>query len=567
MSDQSDPSRFEPPAGGAAPEPTPSSGQPVTTGEPTQKLPAGSTQEIPRAEPRIPATEAFGAWTSGTPDNPYEPGDRFGFDATGIRPTGEVSADGDGAGGGGKRLAMMGLGATAVAAIVLGGGYLAYDRVLGGGGAQPESVIPANAIAFAKVDLDPSGGQKIDALRFIRKFPKAPVDTKKDDADLRKVIFDQLQKDGQLKGLDYARDVQPWLGSRFGVAALPGADADRTVSVVALAVTDTDKAKSGLAKLSAADSNTHCSVGDDYALCGEDATAVAAALKSAQTTPLAEAEGFAGDLGSLGEDGIASFWLDMSKAKDLAKQAEVGGAGALTEQYKGHFFGALRFDGPTLELVGKGTGLADSGISGSKNGVGALPADTLAAFGLSGGKEYAKKLWGNLEKAGLTSDVQSMTDETGLSLPGDLQTLFGNSFAVAFGGMGEGGDAMPKVALVTDSKEADVKTLAGKVEQLVGTPFSIKAGNGRTVVALEQGYADAVASGKGLGDDAAFKDAVPDADSASVVLYANIGRMVQAFGSDMSADDRKMADVFKSVGVSAGAKGTEADFRMRLTTN
>jgi hypothetical protein len=462
---------------------------------------------------------------------------------------------------------MTGLGATAVAAIVLGGGYLAYDRVLGGGGAQPESAIPANAIAFAKVDLDPSGGQKIDALRFIRKFPKAPADTRKDDADLRKVVFDQLQKEGQFKGLDYAKDVQPWLGSRFGVAALPGAGADRTVSVLALAVTDADEARSGLAKLSAADSNTHCSIGEDYALCGEDATAVEAALESARTSPLADAKGFADDLGSLGEDGVASFWLDMSRAQELARQAKVGGAGALSAQYKGHFFGALRFDGPALELVGRGTGLADSGISGDSNGVGALPADTLAAFGLSGGKEYARKLWANLEKAGLTNDVQSMTDETGLRLPGDLQTLFGSSFAVAFGGMGEGEQRMPKVALVTDSAEADVKALAGKVEQLVGAPFSIKAGNGRTVVALEQGYADAVASGSGLGDDAAFKDAVPDADSASVVLYANIGRMVKAFGGDMSADDRKMAEVFKSVGVSAGAEGTEADFRMRLTTN
>jgi hypothetical protein len=508
-------------------------------------------------------------WAPGSPENPYEQDERYTFDASRFRQPGQVAsgAGGSGSGGGGRRLATMALGATALAAVVLGGGYLAYERVLGGGGAQPESAIPANALAFAKVDLDPSGGQKIDALRFIRKFPTAPADTKKDDADLRKVVFDQLQDSGQFKGLDYAKDVQPWLGSRFAVAALPGSGQGGTVTVLALAVTDVDKARAGLAKLSAAQSKTHCAVGEDYALCGEDATAVAAALKSGQQGSLADAKGFSSDLGSIGEAGVASFWVDMSRAQDLAKKAGAGGVGTLTEQYKGHFFGALRFDGPTLELVGKGTGLADSGISGTSNGVKALPADTLAAFGLSGGKDYATKLWANLEKAGLTSDVQSMTDETGLSLPGDLQTLLGSSFAVAFGGMDEGADGLPKVALVTDSAEADVRTLADKVEQLAGTPLSVKAANGRTVVGLEQGYADAVAAGKGLGDDAAFKAAVPDADSASLVLYANIGRIVQAFGSDLSADDRKTADVFKSVGVSAGAKGSEADFRMRLTTN
>jgi hypothetical protein len=539
MSDPSDPSRFEPPPAPAPP-----------------------------AEPTGTPRQASVGWVPGSPDNPYQQGERYTFDASPFRPTGQVPSDTGRSGrGGGRRLATMGLGATALAAVVLGGGYLAYDRVLGGGGAQPESAIPANALAFAKVDLDPSGGQKVDALRFIRKFPTAPADTKKDDADLRKVVFDQLQESGQFTGLDYAKDVQPWLGSRFAVAALPGTGEGGTATVLALAVTDVDKARAGLAKLSADRSNTHCAVGEDFALCGEDADVVAAALKGGKQAPLADAKGFSADFGSIGEDGIAAFWVDMSRAQDLAKKARAGGVGALTEQYKGHFFGALRFDGPTLELVGKGTGLADSGISGTSNGVPALPADTLAAFGLSGGKDYATKLWANLEKAGLTSDLQSMTDETGLSLPRDLQTLLGTSFAVAFGGMDEGADGMPKLALVTDSAEADVRTLADKVEQLAGTPLSVKAAKGRTVVGLEQGYADTVAAGKGLGDDAAFKAAVPDADSASVVLYANIGRIVQAFGSDMSAEDRKMADVFKSVGVSAGAKGSEADFRMRLTTN
>ncbi len=561
MSDQSDSSRFEPPVDGSGPQPDTTStfDQPFAgEGNPTQELPtSGATTEIP--------APAAGSWTAGTADNPYE-SERFTFDASLIRPSGDPPAD-SAAGGGGRRLAMMGLGATAVAAVILGGGYLAYDQVLGGGGAQPESVIPANAIAFAKVDLDPSGGQKIDALRFARKFPKAPADVKKDDADLRKVIFEQIQEGGHLEGVDYAKDVQPWLGSRFGVAAVPGAAGDEPVALVALAVTDVAKAKAGLAKLSAEDGNTHCSVGEAYALCGEDATAVAAAFKSGQTASLKDAKAFSSDVDSLGEDGIVSFWADLSRAKELAGSMGTGGVGTLTAQYQGRFFGALRFDGPTLELVGKGAGLADSGVSGDENGVRALPADTLAAFGLSGGREYAQKLWGNLEKSGLTGDVESMASDSDLSLPGDLQTLLGNSFAVAFGGMGAGEDALPKVALVTDSGEADVKALAGKVEPLLGTPFAVKAGGGRTVVALEQDYADAVASGTGLGDKSEFTDAVPDADSASVVLYADIAGLVKSFGADLGDDDRKLADVFRSVGISAGAKGNEADFRMRLTTN
>ncbi len=564
MSDQSDPSRFQPPAPDAPDAPATSSfDQPFAAGEPTQQIPAGSTQEVPALDPQAPASADAGSWTSGTPDNPYGEGERFGFDASGIRPTGEVPVD-NGPKGGGKRLAVMGLGAAAIAAIVFGGGYVAYQQVLGGGGAQPESAIPANAIAFAKVDLDPSGGQKIDALRFIRKFPSAPADTKKDDADLRKVIFDQIQKGGQLEGVDYAKDVAPWLGSRFGFAVLPGSGKTPDV-VVALAVTDAGKARTGLAKLSA-DGDTHCAVGDEFALCGEKQATVDAALKAGATGSLEASKAFGDDLGALGETGVASFWADMTKAKALVGEAGVtGDASALTDQFQGRFVGALRFDGPTLELVGKGTGLADSGASGQANGVAALPADTVAAFGLSGGKGYATKLWGSLEKSGLAGSLTDSMSESGISLPGDLQTLLGNSFSVAFGGMGT--DDMPKIALVTDSPEADVKALAGRLESLAGTPFAVKAGGGRTVVGLEQGYADAVASGKGLGDDAAFTAAVPDAGSATVVLYANIKKVLAATGQDLAANDRKVADVLQSVGISAGAKGTEADFRMRLTTN
>ena len=48
---------------------------------------------------------------------------------------------------------------------------------------------------------------------------------------------------------------------------------------------------------------------------------------------------------------------------------------------------------------------------------------------------------------------------------------------------------------------------------------------------------------------------------------ANISKLVNAFGSDMSADDRKVADALKSVGLSAGYDGSNAEFKVRLTTN
>ena len=114
--------------------------------------------------------------------------------------------------GRGRTVALVG-GILAIVAVGAGGAF-AFQQV-SGGGAQPESVLPANTLAFAKVDLDPSAGQKLDAIRFIRKFPDAKGEVK-EDSDLREVVFKSLQDDGQLKGVDYAKDIEPWLGQRIG---------------------------------------------------------------------------------------------------------------------------------------------------------------------------------------------------------------------------------------------------------------------------------------------------------------------------------------------------------------
>ena len=82
-----------------------------------------------------------------------------------------------------------------VAALI--GGVTVAVRGLSGGGSQPEDALPAGAIAFAKIDLDPPAGQKINAIRFLRKFP-ALKDKVGLNADLRESLFDG---DGPGRGL------------------------------------------------------------------------------------------------------------------------------------------------------------------------------------------------------------------------------------------------------------------------------------------------------------------------------------------------------------------------------
>ena len=116
-------------------------------------------------------------------------------------------------------------------------------------GDQPAQALPAGTIGYVSVDLDPSGEQKIEAIRTLRKFPAFAdnVDLDTDD-DLRERLFTELTESGECEGLDYAADVEPWLGDRAAVAAVDtGAESPSPVLVVQ--VTDAGGAEDGLATL------------------------------------------------------------------------------------------------------------------------------------------------------------------------------------------------------------------------------------------------------------------------------------------------------------------------------
>lgn len=56
-------------------------------------------------------------------------------------------------------------------AIAVAGSAMAFAAFLGGGGAQPEDVLPANALGLVKLDLDPAARQKVAVYRLAERFP------------------------------------------------------------------------------------------------------------------------------------------------------------------------------------------------------------------------------------------------------------------------------------------------------------------------------------------------------------------------------------------------------------
>lgn len=137
-------------------------------------------------------------------------------------------------------------GVVGVAAI-LGVGAWAWQAWFAQGD-QPAGALPADTLAYVAVDLDPPGGQKVAAYNAIRKFPSLKKSLKLGSQDdLRRSLVDQVASEGDCDfGFD---DVEDWAGDRAALAVVPH---DEPELVVVVQVQDADRARTGLAELTAA---------------------------------------------------------------------------------------------------------------------------------------------------------------------------------------------------------------------------------------------------------------------------------------------------------------------------
>ena len=198
------------------------------------------------------------------------------------------------------------------------------------GGTAAAAAVPQDALAYVSVDLDPDGGQKVEVARTLRKFP-AIKDKIGSGDDLRRWIFDAAMEGAPCDDLDFADDIDPWLGNKVAFAVLPAAKGAEPVPMAAVEVKDQEAAEAGVAKIAACGSE-----GDG----GEEpGTAFVDGFMV-----IAESDSVADDLvglvedGSLADDDGFNRWVD-----------EAGGSGILT--------GYVSADAPTAmaDLVDEGS--------------------------------------------------------------------------------------------------------------------------------------------------------------------------------------------------------------------
>lgn len=468
-------------------------------------------------------------------------------------------------GGSGGRRRLVAVGAIVVALALVGGGAVFAFQVMGGAGPQPADAIPSSAIAYARIDLDPSAEQKVNAVRLLRSVPQFEEVTgiTSDTDDLRKRLFEEaLRDDESCRDIDYDDDIAPWIGDRAGVAALPANEGEEPDAVLVLQVSDQDAARDGLEALEDCGVSAETDEPDGIAFVGEYAVLAESQDKAeefaaaAEAEPLSASESFIADMAALDGEGLLSFWVDLDAVVAAAGQSDSEMAPLLESvgsEELGSVSAAVRARPDALELVYAGSSellMLNKGATAPAGDVQALPASTLLALGFTGGSDSVDLAWERLQeleggplgpefRPGALEDFAGQLEaETGFVIPEDVGVLLGDEFTLAVDGTSfdlPGQTGQPDLSTInvgarlrTDAEAAN--DVISRVQELLaqgGAPLELaqQEVEGGLVVAANEGYADTLAEEGVLGDSEVFEAAVADKDDAVSVLFLDIDKV------------------------------------------
>jgi hypothetical protein len=507
--------------------------------------------------------------------------------------------------------------AASAVVLVLTVGGVTLVNVLGGGGPQPEDVLPANAVVFVKLDLDPSAGQKLAAYQLSAKFPDIKSKVSSEDTSIKESIFGSLftgdtKVGGSSMGLKYKTDVAPWLGDRVGVGVFPDIDADKKPEfAVAIAFTDQAAAKAALDKAIANQPKTKQQMGYAFAdafVVVSDTTAHAAALvRAGKTAPLATST-YAEDVQKLGQDQVAVAWVSAAGAykamkssfpKSVTKNVTVD-----ESKLAGRVVEGLHVDASYLELTALGIdvkgakAVVDADAGADAGLIQSFPSGVLGAFTANGLGKSAGSFYTSLIKAeakggkkasksglsdslgtnGLTRQcactVRSVLGSLGLDSAQKIESLLGSETGVMVGG-----DNLdkPQVAIRTRGSNPDAavalarKALARvpvpgglQIRKIAGPP-GIFVGNQTTGRGFDLVKETFSTSGTKLGADEAFRQVIPPDQKASFAAYVNLSKVLPLLASQpKSGMDMEALKPFKALGLTA-VGGSDPTVRLRVS--
>ncbi|MGZ4437079.1 MAG: DUF3352 domain-containing protein [Nocardioidaceae bacterium] len=509
-----------------------------------------------------------------------------------------------------RRTAILAASGLAVVAVVGVGGW-GLAQFLSGGD-QPAAAFPADTAAYLSLDLDPSAGQKIEAIKTLKKFPGLAkhMDLGARD-DLRRYVFEKMTESGKCKGVDYGKDIEPWIGDRLGVAAVP--DGGKPVAVVALQASDENAARAAAKKLDACDGSgkpTGVAYSNGYLLLSDTQEHADFVAADAAKGTLADDASYQTWMQRAGDPGVITGYAakgapEMMKNLLASDPSMLGApmpgmAGSMgpEQMMNKAFSGYKNFEGAAMVVrFGSGsfeTEMVTKGVDQTRFTVGKapsvadLPASTAVAMSTGVRKGWLRnylKTMGQMMGGGANVDQMLRQGEaqTGLKLPEDIETLLGQGVTVAvdgnidMAGLQQSPDPTKvPVAIRINGDPAKITPIIDKLKRAAGPQAGIvqvKTEDGIVLVGLDPAYLDEVTKQGGLGSTSAFQEAVPHADGAAGIFYISFdaGDWAAKLGDLLSggnADVRANIEPLQAFGMSSWVDGDKvAHVELKLTTD
>ena len=422
-------------------------------------------------------------------------------------------------------LKIVGLVGGLVVIVVVGA--IAAFALSSGGGAQPESVLPSDTVAFAKLDLNPSVGQKVDFVRFISRFPSTFKGFNSNDP------LDSLIKTANLDANINWSDVKSWIGDRYSVAAVESSNG--VVPIVVLAVKDEAAMKYYFAKH---DPNLHYALKSGFVLISEN-QATLNLIASAPKT-LADDANYKSDIAALGGGQVALAWADTKRLvqseqgliSDFASESTLSTINKTLGSASGRLVLGIHFTGNSVAatfLTRGGSASTLTTLAKSQADLSDLPTDTLAGLSIAGiGEEIAKAINQDSATNGLSSNISVSSADIKALLSGPITAIILPSAAK---------DGTPLIALrlsPTDSAAAvaAAKRLANDGGLLGSLTGQIQVDGANIYLGPDQKSISEVVTrikAKGnLGETAGYRDAIKS--PGFFLTYVNIGKLLPLVG-------------------------------------
>lgn len=252
---------------------------------------------------------------------------------------------------------------------LVGGGLVLVLKVIGGSNLEAAELVPASAVAYVEFTIDPGAAQKVEAARLLNRLTDdAPLTIDEDPAeaqrDAAQYLLDELCPD-----IDYADDIEPWLGDSLAFALLGGGS-----PIVVVHTTGAEASEAGLDDLFGcvvdhygahayqfSDDLDLSDIGvahnGNWAVIAASAKDAERFLDEADEESLADDPEFIDALAELGDLGFITAWFSGARAAELADahNASSDTVDALEELYASAV-ATLRVDGDVLEVAGSVSG-------------------------------------------------------------------------------------------------------------------------------------------------------------------------------------------------------------------